>query len=92
MHCVDIFFIQVIIMITPETSFNCAVTNMTVALRYHQNEVGYEKSQRFVERRVQLHKVAVRRKKYLTRLRRGDYKQFEWLLEKLNLIYKPPTL
>ncbi|XP_063990651.1 small ribosomal subunit protein uS15m [Diachasmimorpha longicaudata] len=30
-----------------------------------------------------------KRKKYLTDLRRWDYKRFEWVLEKLNLVYHP---
>ena len=29
------------------------------------------------------------RRKALGRLRQNDYKKYEWLLEKLNLLYKP---
>ena len=29
------------------------------------------------------------RRKALGRLRESDYKKYEWLLEKLNLLYKP---
>ena len=29
------------------------------------------------------------RRKALGRLRENDYKKYEWLLEKLNLLYKP---
>lgn len=31
-----------------------------------------------------------KRKKHLKYLRRWDYKRFEWLLENLNIVYKPP--
>jgi len=34
------------------------------------------------------HKITSRRKK-LARLREQDYKKYEWLLEKLNILYKP---
>lgn len=30
-----------------------------------------------------------KRKKWLSNLRRWDYRRFEWTLEKLNLVYKP---
>jgi len=33
--------------------------------------------------------LIAKRKKFLTHLRRWDYKRFEWLLVKLNLVYKP---
>ena len=40
--------------------------------------------------KVNLKELIDRRKKFLKYLRRWDYKRFEWLLEKLNLVYKPP--
>ncbi|XP_066586086.1 small ribosomal subunit protein uS15m [Prorops nasuta] len=33
-----------------------------------------------------------KRNKYLKYLRKWDYKRFEWILEKLNLVYKPAPL
>ncbi|XP_030746700.1 28S ribosomal protein S15, mitochondrial [Sitophilus oryzae] len=42
--------------------------------------------------KVKLKEVIDMRKKHLRYLRRWDYKKFEWILENLNLIYKPsPT-
>ncbi|XP_020290303.1 28S ribosomal protein S15, mitochondrial [Pseudomyrmex gracilis] len=39
--------------------------------------------------RVALKEKIERRRKFLRCLRLADYKRFEWVLEKLNLIYKP---
>jgi len=41
-------------------------------------------------RKVKLKELIERRKKWLKFLRKWDYKRFEWLLERLNLVYKPP--
>lgn len=38
--------------------------------------------------KVQLKELIDKRKKFLTKLRRWDYKRFEWILEKLDLVYK----
>lgn len=38
--------------------------------------------------KVQLKELIDKRKKYLSNLRRWDYKRFEWVLEKLDLVYK----
>lgn len=38
--------------------------------------------------KVQLKELIDKRKKFLTKLRRWDYKRFEWILEKLDLEYK----
>lgn len=38
--------------------------------------------------KVILKELIDKRKKYLTKLRRWDYKRFEWILEKLDLVYK----
>ncbi|XP_045471328.1 28S ribosomal protein S15, mitochondrial [Harmonia axyridis] len=42
--------------------------------------------------KVHLKELIDKRKKYLRYLRRWDYKRFEWLLENLNLSYKPMPL
>ncbi|XP_011314420.1 28S ribosomal protein S15, mitochondrial [Fopius arisanus] len=39
--------------------------------------------------KVFLKELIEKRKKYLGDLRRWDYKRFEWVLEKLNIVYKP---
>ena len=42
--------------------------------------------------KVQLKEMIEKRKKYLKYLRKWDYKRFEWVLQKLDLVYKPsPT-
>jgi len=38
--------------------------------------------------KVELKELIDKRKKFLTKLRRWDYKRFEWILEKLDLVYK----
>ncbi|CAG9839717.1 unnamed protein product [Diabrotica balteata] len=40
--------------------------------------------------KVTLKELIDRRKKHLKYLRRWDYKKFEWLLETLDIVYKPP--
>lgn len=39
--------------------------------------------------KVQLKEMIDKRQKFLKFLRRWDYRRFEWLLEKLNIVYKP---
>ena len=45
-------------------------------------------SESVISNDVFLFRVTARRKA-LGRLRESDYKKYEWLLEKLNLLYKP---
>lgn len=61
---------------------------MTAKIRLEQNYL--EKCPRNVTRKVQLKELVEKRKKYLKYLRRRDYACFEWILEKLDLLYKPP--
>lgn len=39
--------------------------------------------------KAELKELIDKRKKYLRILRKWDYKRFEWLVEKLNIVYKP---
>lgn len=42
--------------------------------------------------KVKLKELIDKRKKFLKYLRRWDYKRFEWIIEKLDIVYKaPPT-
>lgn len=41
------------------------------------------------KRKVFLHELIDKRKKHLKYLRGWDYKRFEWLLEELQIMYKP---
>lgn len=49
-----------------------------------------ERFPRNIRMKVTLKELIDRRKKHLKYLRRWDYKKFEWLLENLDLVYKPP--
>lgn len=49
-----------------------------------------EKFPRNKKVKVQLKELIDRRKKFLKYLRRWDYKRFEWIIEKLNIVYKAP--
>ncbi|XP_060517246.1 small ribosomal subunit protein uS15m [Cylas formicarius] len=49
-----------------------------------------ERYPRNVRLKVKLKELIDKRKKHLKYLRRWDYKKFEWLLEVLNIVYKPP--
>lgn len=46
----------------------------------------YPRNKRF---KVNLKELIDKRKKHIKYLRRWDYKRFEWLLENLNIVYKP---
>lgn len=45
---------------------------------------------KYKKSKIFLHELIDKRKKHLKYLRRWDYKRFEWLLDQLDLIYKPP--
>lgn len=40
--------------------------------------------------KVKLKELIDKRKKFLKYLRRWDYKRFEWIIEKLDIVYKSP--
>lgn len=54
----------------------------------HRLQVVMEQYPRNKKMKVQLKELIDKRKKFLTKLRRWDYKRFEWILEKLDLVYK----
>lgn len=63
---------------------------MTGRIRYLQDEHSKNPDER--KRFVILKELIDRRKKMLKWLRGWDYRRFEWLLEKLDLEYKPQPL
>lgn len=65
---------------------NFSVAKQTAHIRRMQ--VVMDKFPRNKRVKVQLKELIDKRKKYLTYLRRWDYKRFEWILEKLDLVYK----
>ncbi|KAJ9579932.1 hypothetical protein L9F63_004405 [Diploptera punctata] len=69
-------------------SMETRIAKMTGAIRSMQQIM--EDSPRSKHIKVQLKELIERRKKFLKYLRRWDYKRFEWVLEKLNLVYKSP--
>uniref|UniRef100_A0A2P2HZ41 Small ribosomal subunit protein uS15m n=1 Tax=Hirondellea gigas TaxID=1518452 RepID=A0A2P2HZ41_9CRUS len=71
---------------------NCkqvGITILTQVIRYHQQPQFQERLKKFPQRRVRLKEMVEKRYGLLCRLRNEDYKQFEWIIEKLNLVYKP---
>ncbi|KAF4529522.1 hypothetical protein B566_EDAN015180 [Ephemera danica] len=69
-------------------SIETHLARMTVKIRSLQAHM--EVMPRDKKSKVVLKELIERRKKLLKYVRRWDYKRFEWLLEKLNIIYKPP--
>lgn len=64
------------------------MARMTVFIRRYQQHM--EEHPRDKKRKVILKEMIEKRKKFLKYLRRWDYRRFEWILEKLDLVYKPP--
>lgn len=64
------------------------VARMTATIRRYQEHM--EQHPRDKRRKVILKELIDKRKKFLKYLRRWDYRRFEWILEKLDLVYKPP--
>ena len=65
-----------------------SVAEMTSEI--HRLQKHMQEHPRNLKCKVVLKEKIDRRKMYLKKLRTWDYKRFEWILEKLNLIYKPP--
>lgn len=64
------------------------VARMTAEIRNMQQIM--EQSPKDKRLKVKLKELIELRKKWLKFLRKWDYRRFEWLLEKLDLVYKPP--
>lgn len=60
---------------------------MTANIRTLQEVMIEEPRQ--VKLKVKLKELIDKRKKYLRILRKWDYKRFEWLIEKLDVVYRP---
>lgn len=69
-------------------SMESKLAQMTGRIRTLQSIL--EKYPRNKRQKVVCKELIEKRKKFLKYLRRWDYKRFEWILEKLDLIYKPP--
>ncbi|XP_065171686.1 small ribosomal subunit protein uS15m-like [Atheta coriaria] len=69
-------------------SIEARIARWTGAIRALQEQA--EKFPRNLRLKVNLKELIDKRKKHLKYLRRWDYKKFEWLLESLNIVYKPP--
>lgn len=63
---------------------------MTARIR-HMQELRATKKRNGRRNKI-LKEMIDRRYKYLNRLRRTDYKCYEWILEKLDLQFKPPPM
>ncbi|EFA03294.1 small ribosomal subunit protein uS15m [Tribolium castaneum] len=69
-------------------SVEVQIARWTAIIRAYQDLM--EKFPRNKVMKVVLKEMIDRRKKKLKYLRRWDYKRFEWLLEALKIVYKPP--
>ncbi|XP_011190324.2 28S ribosomal protein S15, mitochondrial [Zeugodacus cucurbitae] len=69
-------------------SMEAKLARMTVRIRSMQEQL--DKFPRNIKLKVALKELIDKRKKFLKYLRRWDYRRFEWMLEKLDLVYKPP--
>uniref|UniRef100_A0A0N7ZBH1 Small ribosomal subunit protein uS15m n=1 Tax=Scylla olivacea TaxID=85551 RepID=A0A0N7ZBH1_SCYOL len=73
-------------------SLEVTIAMLTVRIRKAQQVLlNSKKGKRHtVRQRVTLDETIARRKKLLKHLRRMDYKRFEWLISKLDILYRPP--
>merc|ERR1712126_282224 len=76
------------------SSLPVVIATMTIEIRNHQSDMIelYERptgKKRNQMRRRDLDILISHRRKCLELLRARDYKKFEWLLETLNIVYKP---
>lgn len=73
-------------------SMEVTIAMLTVRIRKAQEELlATKKGKRHtVRQRVKLKEAIEQRKKQLKHLRRMDYKRFEWLISKLDILYRPP--
>ncbi|KAM7343156.1 28S ribosomal protein S15, mitochondrial [Cochliomyia hominivorax] len=69
-------------------SMEAKLARMTATIRRYQDYM--QEHPRDKKRKVILKEMIEKRKKFLKYLRRWDYRRFEWILEKLDLVYKPP--
>lgn len=79
------YFLQIYV---TETKRFILVAKMTATIRRHQEHL--EQYPRHTKIKVELKELIDKRKKFLKYLRRWDYKRFEWVLDQLDLVYKPP--
>ncbi|KAL7737027.1 hypothetical protein ACLKA6_005253 [Drosophila palustris] len=69
-------------------SMEAKLAKMTAFIRRYQEHMETSPRDRVIK--VRLKELIEKRKKFLKYLRRWDYPRFEWILEKLDLVYKPP--
>ncbi|EDW79660.1 uncharacterized protein Dwil_GK17900 [Drosophila willistoni] len=69
-------------------SMEAKLAKMTATIRRYQEHMDVHPRDKIIK--VRLKELIDKRKKFLKYLRRWDYPRFEWILEKLDLVYKPP--
>ncbi|KAH8234217.1 hypothetical protein KR038_003882 [Drosophila bunnanda] len=69
-------------------SMEAKLAKMTAVIRRYQEHMDSHPRDKMIK--VRLKELIDKRKKFLKYLRRWDYPRFEWILEKLDLVYKPP--
>ncbi|XP_043524850.1 28S ribosomal protein S15, mitochondrial [Frieseomelitta varia] len=73
--------------ICDRASAEVKIAAMTTEIQYLQRHIAEQR--RNIKFKVFLKELIDKRKKFLKYMRRWDYKRFEWILERLNLIYVP---
>lgn len=73
-----------------EDSIEVKIAAWTGSIRSMQETMNQYKRDQVLK--VHLKELIDKRKKRLKFLRQWDYKKFEWLIEKLNIVYKPSPL
>ncbi|XP_023162764.2 28S ribosomal protein S15, mitochondrial [Drosophila hydei] len=69
-------------------SMEAKLARLTALIRRYQSHMEVHPRDKMIK--VRLKEMIDKRKKFLKYLRRWDYPRFEWILEKLDLVYKPP--
>lgn len=72
---------------TDRNSWEARIASITNEI--HQLQECIKENHRNSKVRVFLKEMIDKRRKYLAKLRKEDYRRFEWVLEKLNLVYMP---
>lgn len=68
-------------------SMESKIAFFTARIRSLQEE--YPKNRQNIKMKVYLKELIEKRRRFLRILRKHDYKRYEWLLEKLDIVYKP---
>lgn len=66
----------------------CTVTVAVLTAKIRNLQIHMQLYRKDIINKVRLKEMIDKRNKYITKLRSADYKKYEWLLEKLNIVHK----